>query len=157
MNKYCDFAGIGLITWGPLNAGRLARPLAQDTTRSESTKGTPWAQMTPEWDGEIIDRVEKLAKEKGWKMSRVALAWVNEKIAAPIVGFSSVRSSRCGRDCDTDGHADPTHGGGHHSWVQADGRGGQVAGGAVPAPESPWPPVMASSLNAEMCTITCIL
>jgi aryl-alcohol dehydrogenase-like predicted oxidoreductase len=93
MNKYCDFAGIGLIPWGPLNAGRLARPLAQDTTRSESTKGTPWAQKTPEWDGEIVDRVEKLAKEKGWKMSQVALAWVNEKVTAPIVGFSSVSST----------------------------------------------------------------
>jgi aryl-alcohol dehydrogenase-like predicted oxidoreductase len=35
MNAYCDFAGIGLIPWGPLDGGRLARPLTQSTTRSE--------------------------------------------------------------------------------------------------------------------------
>jgi aryl-alcohol dehydrogenase-like predicted oxidoreductase len=48
MNKYCEFAGIGLIAWGPLNGGRLARPLAQDTTRSESAVGTVFAQKSAE-------------------------------------------------------------------------------------------------------------
>lgn len=42
MNAYCDFAGIGLIPWGPLNAGRLARPLAENTTtRGEGRKNQP--------------------------------------------------------------------------------------------------------------------
>jgi aryl-alcohol dehydrogenase-like predicted oxidoreductase len=34
--------------------------------------------------------VEKVAKDKGWKMSEVALAWVNKRVSSPIIGFSSV-------------------------------------------------------------------
>ena len=41
-------------------------------------------------DEEIIDRVEELAKKKGWKMSEVALAWINKRVTSPIIGFSSV-------------------------------------------------------------------
>lgn len=45
---------------------------------------------TGEPDETIIDRVEELAKKKGWKMSQVALAWLNKRISSPIIGFSSV-------------------------------------------------------------------
>jgi len=38
----------------------------------------------------IIKRVEELANKKGWKMSQVALAWINKRISSPIIGFSSV-------------------------------------------------------------------
>jgi aryl-alcohol dehydrogenase-like predicted oxidoreductase len=31
-----------------------------------------------------------LAEKKGWKMSQVALAWINKRIASPIIGFSSI-------------------------------------------------------------------
>ena len=41
-------------------------------------------------DETIIDRVQELAEKKGWKMSQVALAWLNKRIASPIIGFSSV-------------------------------------------------------------------
>jgi aryl-alcohol dehydrogenase-like predicted oxidoreductase len=34
--------------------------------------------------------VEEVAKKKNWTMSQVALAWVNRRVASPIVGFSSV-------------------------------------------------------------------
>lgn len=43
-----------------------------------------------EEDHEIIRRVEELANKKGWKMSHVALAWINKRISSPIIGFSSV-------------------------------------------------------------------
>jgi aryl-alcohol dehydrogenase-like predicted oxidoreductase len=46
--------------------------------------------QAPEWDNEIVRRVEKVAKEKGWSMAQVSLAWINEKVTSPIVGFSSV-------------------------------------------------------------------
>lgn len=90
MNKYCKFAGIGLIPWGPLNGGQLARPFSAraETMRGEGrTKDTP---VSPH-EEEIVNRVEKVAKDKGWKMSQVALAWINEKVTSPIVGFSSVQ------------------------------------------------------------------
>jgi aryl-alcohol dehydrogenase-like predicted oxidoreductase len=94
MNKYCKFAGIGLIPWGPLNAGQLARPLTADTTtRAEVNKKMPWNAKTTEVEDEIVRRVEKVAKDKGWLMSQVALAWIGEKVTSPIIGFSSVSSS----------------------------------------------------------------
>ena len=39
---------------------------------------------------ETIKRVQELAEKKGWKMSHVALAWINKRITSPIIGFSSV-------------------------------------------------------------------
>jgi aryl-alcohol dehydrogenase-like predicted oxidoreductase len=43
-----------------------------------------------EVDHKIIERVHELAEKKGWKMSHVALAWINKRISSPIIGFSSV-------------------------------------------------------------------
>lgn len=37
----------------------------------------------------IINRVEELAKKKGWTMSQVTLAWTMKRVSAPIIGFSS--------------------------------------------------------------------
>jgi aryl-alcohol dehydrogenase-like predicted oxidoreductase len=34
--------------------------------------------------------VQEIAEKKGWKMSQVALAWINKRISSPIIGFSSV-------------------------------------------------------------------
>ena len=87
MNKFCLETGVGLIPWGPLAQGHLARPYhaAGSTLRSE---GEP---ALPEADVKIIGRVEELAKKKGWKMSHVALAWHDYKgVSSPIVGFSKV-------------------------------------------------------------------
>lgn len=87
MIPYCKFAGIGIIPWGPLNAGRLARPLdARSTARSDGQKES----LQPD-EEEILRRVEKIAGDRGWLMSQVAQAWINEKITSPIVGFSSVK------------------------------------------------------------------
>ena len=43
-----------------------------------------------EVDQKIIRRVQKLAEQKDWKMSHVALAWLNKRVTSPIIGFSSV-------------------------------------------------------------------
>lgn len=95
MNAYCHKTGVGLIPWAPLYRGHLARPLGSDsTTRNDTAKqqGTKMdaESMTTE-DQEIVKRVQELADKKGWKMSHVALAWVLQKGANPIVGFSSVK------------------------------------------------------------------
>src|SRR3954453_15915586 len=74
--------------WAPLARGHLARPCEQfgTTTRSkpELEKG-----LSKE-DEQTIKRGQELAEKKGWKMSQVALAWINKKISSPIIGFSSV-------------------------------------------------------------------
>jgi aryl-alcohol dehydrogenase-like predicted oxidoreductase len=70
MNPLCQHLGVGLIPWGPLNAGRLARPASshKSTSRSEEQGELTKVQT------DIISRVEELAKKKGWTMSQVALA-----------------------------------------------------------------------------------
>jgi aryl-alcohol dehydrogenase-like predicted oxidoreductase len=84
MNKFCDETGVGLIPWGPLNTGHLARPSKdQSTTRAKD-------KVLSRHDVAIIDRVEELAAKKGVKMSQVALAWINGRVASPISSFSSV-------------------------------------------------------------------
>ena len=93
MNKFCDRTGVGLIPWAPLCRGLLARPYADygSTTRSDQDKKNPmFATGQTDPDKQIIDRVQELAEKKGWKMSHVALAWMNKRISSPIIGFSSV-------------------------------------------------------------------
>ncbi|KZT53424.1 Aldo/keto reductase [Calocera cornea HHB12733] len=89
MNAFCNYSGVGLIPWGPVAGGHLTRPLGEDSTRSEGTKGTPFELKHTDADKEIIRRVDELAKKKGWNMAQVALAWINTKVTAPIVGISS--------------------------------------------------------------------
>jgi aryl-alcohol dehydrogenase-like predicted oxidoreductase len=108
MNRFCNDTGVGLIPvsfsfvtcqffqgysanvtqWAPLFRGHLARPLDKlgKTTRSAPEVG----KGLTEADEGIVKRVQELADKKGWKMSQVALAWINKRIASPIIGFSSV-------------------------------------------------------------------
>jgi aryl-alcohol dehydrogenase-like predicted oxidoreductase len=88
MIKFCDETGVGLIPWGPLNTGRLARP-AKDQTTARALKRVKDQPLTTH-DTAIIDRVEEVAREKGCTMSQVALAWINQRVTSPISGFSSV-------------------------------------------------------------------
>ncbi|KAF2129329.1 aldo-keto reductase-like protein [Dothidotthia symphoricarpi CBS 119687] len=90
MIRFCNDTGVGLIPWAPLNRGNLARPVAAygSTTRSEGDKesGTELSDV----DRKIIGRVEELAKKHDWKMSHVAMAWINKRVSSPIIGFSKV-------------------------------------------------------------------
>lgn len=90
MNAYCKKFGIDLIPWGPMADGRLTRPInAPQTIRSEVYKSFGMHKYT-ESDKEIINRVEEIAKKRGWGMGQVALAWVGAKVDSPIVGVTSV-------------------------------------------------------------------
>jgi len=87
MNKYCAYAGIGLVPWGPVAGGQLARPLA---AQKDSARASASQRKLTSADEEIIRRTEEIAKKKGWSMAQVALAWVDGQVSSPIVGFSSV-------------------------------------------------------------------
>ncbi|EMR65650.1 putative aldo keto reductase protein [Eutypa lata UCREL1] len=93
MNRFCNDTGVGLIPWAPLCRGHLARP-PQDfgsTQRSKEEKeASNGSHGTVEPDLTIIKRVQEIAEKRGWKMSHVALAWINKRVASPIIGFSSV-------------------------------------------------------------------
>ena len=45
---------------------------------------------TSEVDVKIVERVQEIAEKRQWKMSHVALAWINKRVSSPIIGFSSV-------------------------------------------------------------------
>jgi aryl-alcohol dehydrogenase-like predicted oxidoreductase len=89
MIRFCKETGVGLVPYSPLFAGKLARPVGYN--KSARSKG-PTAHINglTKTDEEIISRVEKLASDKGWKMSEVALAWNKSKNTVPIVGLNSV-------------------------------------------------------------------
>ncbi|KAI9691768.1 MAG: hypothetical protein M1822_007840 [Bathelium mastoideum] len=93
MNKYCKLTGVALIPWAPLARGHLARPASEfgNTVRSAGEKKhVMFPTGHTDVDQQIISRVEELAKKRGWKMSQVALAWSNQQVTSPIVGFSSI-------------------------------------------------------------------
>ena len=93
MNAFCDETGVGLIPWAPLCRGHLARPPSAfgSTIRSEGEKTNPvFTTGHAESDQRILERVQEIAEKKGWKMSHVALAWINKRVSSPIIGFSSV-------------------------------------------------------------------
>lgn len=92
MNKYCTETGVGLIPWAPIARGHLARPLEQygQTTRSSGEANAGNRAGLSDADKAIITRVQEIAEKRGWTMSQVALAWINQRVASPIVGLSSV-------------------------------------------------------------------
>ncbi|MCJ1259234.1 hypothetical protein MMC24_007070 [Lignoscripta atroalba] len=91
MNAFCNATGVGLIPWAPLCRGHLARAPSEfgNTTRSAGEKKDVPDGIT-QIDLKIIERVQEIAKKHDWKMSHVALAWINKRISSPIIGFSSV-------------------------------------------------------------------
>ncbi|KAJ4154528.1 hypothetical protein NW754_001476 [Fusarium falciforme] len=92
MNRFCRETGVGLMAWAPLYRGLLARPLGTEATaRFQTSKASLFSRETTDVEDEIIQRVQSLAEEKGWKMSQVALAWVLQKGSIPTVGFSSLK------------------------------------------------------------------
>jgi aryl-alcohol dehydrogenase-like predicted oxidoreductase len=94
MNAYCNFAGIGIIPYGPLSDGHLARPIGSPLTQRQSVrKGTALERHLTETDKEIINRVESLAAKKNVKMAQIALAWIQTKCTSPIVGINKVSRS----------------------------------------------------------------
>ena len=99
MIPYCKAHGMGLIPWSPLHQGDLARPVTESSARKEGTKGTPLSNSLTQTDEAIITRVEEIAKKKGWKMSEVALAWIDGKVTSPIVGCNSVREREIWEMC----------------------------------------------------------
>jgi aryl-alcohol dehydrogenase-like predicted oxidoreductase len=94
MLPLCLHEGIGVIPWSPLARGLLARPRPTDaqirsagTARAGSDAYSPRLYDTPgDWD--VVDAVERVARQRGVTMAEVALAWLLgcPGVAAPIVG-----------------------------------------------------------------------
>jgi aryl-alcohol dehydrogenase-like predicted oxidoreductase len=91
MLPLCLDQGIGSIPWSPLARGRLTRPWAEQTHRSEHDEFGRALYVNE--DQVIVEVVIDIAKKRGVTPAQVALAWVLSKpaIASPIVGATKVQ------------------------------------------------------------------
>jgi aryl-alcohol dehydrogenase-like predicted oxidoreductase len=92
----CEREDVGVVPWGPLARGFLARPHErfEETTRGQ-TGSDIRRELSVYRDGggdEINERVQELADEKDLTMAQVSLAWLLHRdwVDAPIVGTTSV-------------------------------------------------------------------
>ena len=71
MIPYCRANGIGLIPWGPMAGGVLARPFHENTTskRFSTTMLSPFKESFPDADQLIIGRVEELGNRHAVTMA----------------------------------------------------------------------------------------
>jgi aryl-alcohol dehydrogenase-like predicted oxidoreductase len=109
--KFCNRTGVGLfpvsigdkgqahparmpglmwIKWSPLAEGHLARPPGLQGLTKRSSRDSRFGNGRSEADQAIIARVQHVAQMRNWTMSQVALAWLNKRVAAPIVGINSI-------------------------------------------------------------------
>lgn len=89
MNPFCSAEGIGLTPWSPLARGLLGRPYHAKSARSEKdVKTKKWFEDEAQ-NKSILDRVERLAKQKNCSMAALSIGWLLQKGCAPIVGVNS--------------------------------------------------------------------
>jgi aryl-alcohol dehydrogenase (NADP+) len=86
MIPLCIDQGVGIIPWSPLARGRLTRPWAEHTARSETDEFG--RSLYGEHDRVIVDAVLGVAAKRGVTPAQIALAWLLSKpgVDAPIVG-----------------------------------------------------------------------
>lgn len=91
MLPFCEATGVGVIPWSPIARGLLAKPLSSkndnQSIRSQNDKKTD--TWFADANLEIVNRVEKVAADKGISMALVSTAWVLQKGCYPILGLNS--------------------------------------------------------------------
>src|SRR4030095_13492931 len=91
MMPLCAAEGVAVVPWSPLARGRLTRNWDETTNRMETDEfGKTLYTASEDSDRKIVERVTKVAAQRGVPPAQVALAWVAQKpfITAPIVGAS---------------------------------------------------------------------
>jgi 1-deoxyxylulose-5-phosphate synthase len=98
MNPLCVHEGVGLVPWSPLARGLLARPRTRDS--KVTSAGTDRARIDTyseqlydnpnDWN--VVDVVERVARQRGITMAEVALAWLLQRpgVASPIIGTTKL-------------------------------------------------------------------
>jgi 1-deoxyxylulose-5-phosphate synthase len=95
MIPLCIDQGVGVIPWSPLARGVLAGNRSRDgerrTTCSETDQFTDYLYSQPT-DFDVVERVAKVAAERGVPPAQVALAWLLGKpgVTAPIIGATKL-------------------------------------------------------------------
>ena len=88
MLPLCAAQGVGVIPWSPLARGNLTRPWASTTDRTATDDFGRTLYGTVDCDAEIVNRVARVASDRGVPMATIALAWVlrHPQVSAPIIG-----------------------------------------------------------------------
>ena len=93
MIPLCEDMHVGLTPWSPNAKGRLARKPGTVTQRYDNEAvGKRFFPLSEQSDLEIIDRVSKLAEQRGVPMIQISLAWLLSKpaVTAPILGATKL-------------------------------------------------------------------
>ena len=91
MMPACEDAGVVCTPYSPLASGKLTDPWGTQTNRSlNDLQVQRKYAATENVDRPIVERVEKLAKERGVPMAQIAMAWLLHKspVQAPILGVT---------------------------------------------------------------------
>jgi len=91
MLPFCQDQKLAVIPWSPLARGLLTGNRSKERTETDRARTDAFGRsIYSDDDFIIVDRVTKLAGQKGLPAAQIALAWVLSKpvITAPIVGAS---------------------------------------------------------------------
>ena len=91
MLPFCQDQKLAVIPWSPLARGLLTGNRSKERTETDRARTDAFGRsIYSDDDFVIVDRVTKLAGQKGLPPAQIALAWVLSKpvITAPIVGAS---------------------------------------------------------------------
>jgi 1-deoxyxylulose-5-phosphate synthase len=96
MTGLCLDEGVGMIPWSPLARGRLARSAAssEGTARSKTDRfGKSLYDASGDADARVLERVDRMAKQRGVAQAEIALAWLlrQEGVTAPIIGATKMQ------------------------------------------------------------------
>lgn len=84
---YAKRHNIAITPWSPNAHGLLTRPISVKSERELAEKRQ---DSLNEQDKEIINRVEKVAKDNHISMAQTSMAWLFSKGVIPLVGMSSI-------------------------------------------------------------------
>ena len=91
MAKLCAEDNIAMTPYSALAGGRLSKHPGETSKRLEEDS---YAKLkydaTARQDEVIIRRVAQLAQQRGVSMTEIALAWLLEKVTAPVVGATKL-------------------------------------------------------------------
>ncbi|KAK8045046.1 Aldo/keto reductase [Apiospora rasikravindrae] len=89
MIKFCQRTGVGMLSvMVPASRRLLGTPLEMADRTARSAR---FGHGSSDADREIIARVQQVASHHNAVMSQVALAWLNKRVSAAIVGANSIK------------------------------------------------------------------
>lgn len=87
MAKLCAEDNIAMTPYSALAGGRLSKHPGESSRRlREDSYAKSKYDATAQQDGVILQRVAQLAKRRGVTMTEISLAWLLQKVTAPVVG-----------------------------------------------------------------------